>query len=228
VWLAPQVWRRFADLGLAQSEDIDALAVDEVQDKVLYSCTGTARDQFLAADFGTDGGPPPPLTVSANGQPISTNVGKVQNDDVDAVCTLDPTIGSIGGPPPGGDDFGSSVGSPRTGLLGVPSVHGSAFRRRTPGQTFFDTWMVGWPPSTGVTAGIALLFVTLGNDVTLIPVGPIHLRDTMDPVPGNPCTEALPIPAAFGLTGTRLTFRWVAIDAGFTEIAEAWPVQVHL
>ncbi len=229
-WQAPQVWRRWADLGLAQSEDVDALAVDALQEKVLFSVTGTARDQFLFADFGTDGGPPPPLTVAtAPGGDISTQVGKIQNDDVDAVCTLDPFIGSSGSPPPGiGDDFGSSCGAPRAGLLGVPSVHGSAFRRRQPGQTFFDTWMVGWPPVTGVTPGIAVLFVTVGDDLTLFPVGPIHVRNIADPVPGNPCTVALPMPPGYSLSGQRLTFRWVAIDIGFTALAEAWPVQVCL
>jgi hypothetical protein len=47
-------------------------------------------------------------------------------------------------------------------------------------------------------------------------------------VPGDPKTYALAIPPGFALGNQRLTFRWVAIDGGFTELAEAWPVQVFL
>lgn len=236
-WSLPSVFLTYGELGLAQDEDIDGLAYDATNEKLLFSCVGTVRDQFLFLDVSTDGPPvPQPVMVpTLPPTPVSGSVGKGQLDDVDAVCTLDPKIGSFGSPPPGtGDDFGSSCGAPRLPfLLGqVPSVHASAFRRRMPGmpgQTFFDTWMVGWPPNTDITPGIALLFVTIGdNHGALFPVGPIHLRNTADPVPGNPCTFALPVPAGLSLTGQRLTFRWLAISAGFTELAEAWPVQVCL
>jgi len=70
--------------------------------------------------------------------------------------------------------------------------------------------------------------VTIGDDLTLFPVGPIHVRNIADPVPGNPCAYPLQMPAGYSLSGQRLTFRWVAIDIGFTALAEAWPVQVCL
>lgn len=231
-WGVPQVYCTWLELGLTQNEDIDGLAVDALAQKVMFSVVGTTRDQFLYSDVGTDGGVPGHSVVKTpQGTPISstTQVGTIQNDDVDAICTLDPKLGTNGMPPPGGDDFGSSCGSPRAGLLGVPSVHASAFRRRTGGQTFFDTWMVGWPPNTGITAGFAVPCVTLGNDLTLIQLGPVQFRNVNDPTPGNPLAEDLPVPlVGFSLTGTKVTFRWFAFDANLTELAEAWPVVVFL
>jgi hypothetical protein len=230
-WQGPMVWRRWADLGLNQSEDIDALAVDDTAQKVLYSVTGSARDQFLFADFSTDGGPPPPVPVTTAQGPISGQVGKAQNDDVDAVCTLDPTLGTTGMALLNGrDEFGSSCGAPTTPLLGVtPTIHASAFRRREAGATSFDTWMVGWPPLTGQGPGIAVPFLTLGGGSgPLLFLGPIRIRDVTDPMPGNPVETSVPVPPGLALQGARVVFRWAAIDANVTEIAEAWPVQVFL
>jgi hypothetical protein len=79
-----------------------------------------------------------------------------------------------------------------------------------------------------VGPGVVALFVTLGDSLDLIPVGPIQLRNPTSGVPGDPKTYALAIPPGFALGNQRLTFRWVAIDGGFTELAEAWPVQVFL
>jgi hypothetical protein len=227
-WGAPSVFRYWYDLGLQQGEDIDGLAVDAAANKLLFSCVGTARDQFLFVDLSTDGGTAVPLKKQ-DGTTVSTSIGKGQNDDVDAICTLDPRLTTQGQVPPGGDDFGSSCGLPRPPLLGgTPAVNASAFRRHAGGQTFFDTWMMGWPPLTGVTPGIAVLYVTIGTDLTLYPVGPILLRNTTPTVPGDPKAYSLAVPPSFALTGQTLTFRWAAIDAAFTAIAEAWPVQVSL
>ena len=227
-WSVPTVYAHFFQLGLQQNEDIDALAIDAPTQKVLFSCVGNTRDQLLFVDLSAGLSVTPMPVRQANGSPVSTALGKGGNDDVDAVCVLDPTINTLGMLAAGGDEFGSSCGLPTPGLLGVPSVHASAFRRTSGGQTFFDTWMVGWPPITGVTPGLAALFVTIGNDPTLFPVGPIQLRNTALAATGDPLTYSLPMPLGYALSGQRITFRWVAIDAAFTEIAEAWPVQVFL
>ena len=235
-WGQPTVFKHYYELGLLQNEDIDGLAYDEVRQTLLFSCVGTTRDQFLFLDNVTDGGPPAPIPLRTTVQtpngpvqtPVSTQVGKGQNDDVDAVCTLDPGILTNNLPPSGGDDFGSSCGAPRPGLLGVPTVHASAFRRFQAGQVFYDTWMVGWPPVAGPAPGFAALFVTVGNNPTLIPAGPILLRDSTPTMPGDPQSYALVVPPAFALSNTVLTFRWVALDFATAELAEAWPVQVFL
>lgn len=226
-WSAPAVWKHYHELGLGQDEDIDGLAVDRLRSRVLFSCTGTLRDQFLVLNGISLVGPVPVPARTATGTPISQVVQVAQNDDVDAVCTLDPRVLSSG-PPPAGDDFGNSCGTPRAGLLGVPSVHASAARRYVGGlNRFFDTWMVGWPPVTGQGAGGAALFVTIGNDPTLLPAT-FLLRNPTSSVPGDPLQWSLGIPPTFALQGLELTFRWVAVDAAWSELAEARPVMVRL
>lgn len=226
-WSTPVVFRSFASLTLQQNDDIDALAYDEVRNKLLFSLVGTSMDQLLFADLSTDDAIPEPAKTS-DGQPISQQVGKAQNDDIDAVCTLDPTLRTQGGPPPAGDDFGSSCGSYTQGLLGVPRVGASAFRRYDGVTVRFDSWMVGWPPLTGIGAGFAVPFVTLANDPTIYLNGPIQLRDVNSSFAGDPRQQTLAVPATMALSGFDVTFRWVAIDANATEIAEAWPVKVFL
>jgi hypothetical protein len=224
-WTPPHVFLLHSTLGLAASEDIDGLAYDEARQRLLFSTRGTARDQFLFHDVSTDA-PGYEDAKDQDGVKVSEKVGKLQNDDVDAICTLDPQLRSLGSLPPQGDDFGSSCGSPRNGLLGVPRVDASAFRRRQGGATFYDSWMIGWPPLTGPGPGFAVLFVTFGADLTLYPFGPIQLRDPTAAVPGDPIRYPLAVPSAIG--DFDVTLHWVAIDANFTELAEARPLQLFL
>ncbi|MBL8749702.1 MAG: hypothetical protein JNK78_11120 [Planctomycetes bacterium] len=228
-WTPPHVFRPYWAMGLSRDEDIDALAVDIVRQKMLYSMVGTTRDQFLVHDLSTDGIPVPRDALLPDGTTkVSQSIGKAQNDDVDAVCTLDPTIGSIGSPPPAGDDFGWSCGTPRQGLLGTPAIHASAFRRREAGATWYDSWMIGWPPSTGVGPGFAAMFLTFGPALDLNLFSPIFLRNPASPLVGDPQTFALAVPPTISLTGFDVTVRWFAADGSLSEIAEAWPVQLFL
>lgn len=228
-WTAPRVYMPYFELGLTVNEDLDALAIDRVRENVLYSVEGTARDQFLFYYFGTtDGAAPPATPVKAGGQPVSDKVGKAGIDDVDAVCTLDPVIGSIGAPPPGGDDFGSSCGAPQPGLLGTPEISGSAYRRYENGTIHVDTFMVGWPPIAGQAPGFAAAFLTVGNGLVLLPIGGIHVRDTNNQIPGDPQTETFVLPATLALTNFDCTVRWVALDFATGELAEAWPARMFL
>ncbi|HEX5050747.1 MAG TPA: hypothetical protein VFZ65_03145 [Planctomycetota bacterium] len=228
-WTTPHVFKPYYTLGLLRDEDIDALAYDEVREKLLYSTVGTMHDQFLFADFSTDGAAiAQPVMMPNGGGHASDAIGKAQTDDVDAICTLDPTIGTIGGPPPGGDDFGSSVGTPRPGLLGVPTLGGSAYRRFQGGVVRFDTFLVGWPPNAGIAPGFAVAFLTSGNNLDPLLIGGIKLRNTANALNGDPQSETVVVPPALVLTGQRFTFRWFALDAATGELAEAWPVQVYL
>jgi len=227
-WSTPHVFVPYGVLGLARDEDIDGLAYDGVREKLLFSVVGTARDQFLFHDVSTDAPGNLDAKMPDGVDKVSDHVGKAQNDDVDAICTLDPQIRSVGSPPPQGDDFGSSCGSPRQGLLGVPSVHGSAFRRHQGAQTIYDAWLIGWPPLSGQGPGYAVLFVTFGADLTLHLAGPVQLRDPLAAVPGDPRHQELVIPPVLALTGFDITFRWAAVDVTLAEIAEAWPMQVFL
>lgn len=230
-WTTPSVFQPYTVLGLGRDEDIDGLAYDGFRDKLLFSTVGTTRDQFLFVDMVFDGPIVPVEVKQADGvTKVSNSIGKGQNDDVDALCTLDPRIGSIGTPPPppNTDDFGSSCGTPVQALLGTPVIHASAFRRRSGATTFYDTWMMGWPPSTGQGPGFAAMFLTFGASIDLNLFSPVFLRDPSNPVVGDPQHFALVVPAAVALQNFDVTARWIAADAALTEIAEAWPVRLFL
>ena len=225
-WSMPTVSIPYTSLGLTQDEDIDALAFDVASEKVLFSTTGTTRDQFLFVDLTVDG-----VDVKdvrrPNGTRVSEDIGKAEGDDVDAVCTLDPQLNDVGDVPAGGDDFGSSCGAPRDGLLGIPRLSGSAYRRYESGQLYFDTFMSGWPPPTGPAPSLAVAFLTFEDNLNLILLG-AYLRDPLDPDPGNPQQYSLAIPAALGLSQGRMTFRWAHLDGATLDLYEAWPVQVWM
>ncbi|MEZ6037955.1 MAG: hypothetical protein R3F29_10770 [Planctomycetota bacterium] len=225
-WAQPSVFRSYSQLGLGQNEDIDALAVDLARQKVLFSCVGNARDQLLYYDMITDGGAPHTV-VKTDGTPVSDAVGKLQTDDIDAVCTLDPHLGDLGDLPVGGHAFGSTCGAPRSGLLGLPRMSGSAYRRYEAGSIRFQTFLSGWP-ATGPTPSLAFCFMTTGNNLDPVLISGVHVRDTSEAIVGDPQTATIAVPAALALTSQPVTFRWFTLDWNTGALDEAWPVQVWL
>jgi len=228
-WTQPTVFQPYWLLGLQRDEDIDGLAYDGLRDKLLFSCVGTVRDQFLFVDMIFDGpAGAVPVTQSDGVTRVSQSVGKGQNDEVDALCTIDPRFNSLGLPVVAGEDFGSSCGTPQNGLLGTPAVHASAFRRRSGAVTFYDTWMTGWPPVTGQGPGFAVMFLTFGVSLDLNLWSPLLIRDPANPIVGDPQAASIVVPPSVALTNFDVTVRWIALDAAITEIAEAWPVRLFL
>lgn len=227
-WTQPTVFQPYGLLGLQRDEDIDGLAYDGLRDKLLFSCVGTARDQFLFLDMIFDGPAVPQDTRLPDGTKVSQAIGKAQNDDVDAICTLDPRFNSLGLPIVSGEDFGSSCGTPQPGLLGTPAVHASAFRRRSGATTHYDTWMTGWPPITGQGAGFAAMFLTFGPALDLNLWSPVLLRNPANVTAGDPQEATIVVPPSVSLQNFDVTVRWIAADAALTELAEAWPVRLFL
>ena len=227
-WTRPQVYKAFFELGLLQGEDIDGLAIDADDDKLIFSCVGNARDQLLFVDGNADAPVIPEPVKKPNGTPVSEAVGSAGGDDIDAVCTLDPRI--CGGFYQA-DDFGASCGTPRDpfqpGLYPV-GISASAFRRFEGGQSFYDTGMIGWPPVTGAGPGFAVLGITIGDAVAPVITAAIAARNPGSAIVGDPQTFAQAIPATFILSGMPLTFRWFAIDAAGSEVVQAHPIKVFL
>jgi len=227
-WLQPQPFMIYSDLGLDVTEDIDGLAVDLAKESVLFSVTGTARDQFLFLGFGTDGNEPVPV-VKTNGTRVSDSVGIDVDDDVDAICTLDPNLEAVNLMVPGGDGFGSTCGAPRDGILGpVPEISGSAYRRYEGGVIRFDTFMVGWPSSSGPTPSLALAFLTTGDNIDPILIDGVQVRDPNNPIPGDPQTTSFDVPPSLALQNFRVTLRWFNLGWFTGQLDEAWPIQVFL
>lgn len=225
-WSRPALWKEYSDLGLDQNEDIDGLAVEGRLERVLFSCVGTARDQFLYADL-TDG-TIPKIVVLPNGNPVGDNIGKAQTDDVDAICTLDPNLTDIYQLPAIGDVFGNTCGAPRDGLFGTPEINGSAYRRYEGGQIRFDSFMLGWPDATGPAPALAACFLTTDDNIDPILVGGLHVRDPNSNIPGDPQSKSVVVPPVMALSSLRFTLRWVQVDWPSGVLSEAWPVQIFL
>lgn len=228
-WSPPHVFATYVDLGLLRDEDIDALAYDEANEKLLFSTVGNQRDQLLFLDLSTDGGPVVPIPVKkTDNTPVSDAVGTAGNDDIDAVCTLDPNIRSGIYVP---DDFGASVGTPRPPYLPQTypiGMSASAYRRFAGGQSHYDTWLVGYPPATGVGPGFAMLVITLGDSLSPAITASFQARVPTSLIPGDPREYTLHVPPNYALLGLPVMFRWWASDAGFVQLAQALPVKVFL
>ncbi len=229
-WGPPRVFEPFFELGLQASEDIDGLAYDAPNEKLLFSCVGTARDQLLFLDLGTDGGgaPVPVPMKKADNTPVSDAVGTAQGDDIDAVCTLDPHVRNGVYLP---DDFGATVGTPRDPYQPAAypvGMSASAYRRYEAGQRFFDTWLLGYPPAVGQGPGFAVLAITLGDTLAPVVTASFQARNPTSAIPGDPRSYSMFVPQNFSLIGMAVTFRWFAADAGFVQLAQAYPLKVFL
>lgn len=226
-WRPPQPFMTWRDLGLQQGDDIDGLAVDLEDQRILFSLRQpTTRSQLMFLYYGTDQAVPVPYTEPGGASQVSTSVGVVQTDDIDAICSMDPSVRQHGGTP---NAFYYFMGYWRSQVLPpTPSIGASAFRDYIGGNTVYTTYMYGYPPLTGPGPGVAALFLTFGNSLVIYPLGGLQLRSPAPLFVGDPKRYGLTVPAVLSLTGVDVTFRWFAADAGATELAEAWPVRVRL
>jgi hypothetical protein len=228
-WSCPRVWRTYAELGLAPTEDVDALAIDLPNQRMLFSTKTTTRNPILFLHLGVLAAGGPVTYTGQDGEPISSKIGLLQNDDVDAICAMDPSYPlGHGGPR---NPFVHSIGTPFPALFGSPpALSASAYRHAIAGREYFDTHVVGWPRATGVGPGFAVLFFTPD------PVLPwaytillsVQARNTASMFCGDPRTFRIEIPAAAALTSANYGLRWFAVDARFVEIAEAHPLRITL
>src|SRR5205814_2330192 len=158
-----------ADLGLGIGEDVDGLAVDLIQGRVLFSTTRPSvtpgaplRDPLLYHQMGTPGNFVYTTTAGSPAAvvPVSSRlgIGSIVTDDIDGICALDPGANIpqlnrlLGTPQP-------SIFPPAPGHLGA-----AAYRRRSAGGSGeeFVTYMTGWP-SGNPAPGIAFVGISLGT-----------------------------------------------------------------
>ncbi|MFO1053459.1 MAG: hypothetical protein U1F36_14700 [Planctomycetota bacterium] len=226
-WSCPQIWKTYAELGLAATDDIDALAIDEVNQFVLFSTRGTAVDPLMFVSVATDVPIPVPYS-DQQGVPISDDIGLINDDDIDAVCAIDPSVrGSAGGL----NGMAFAMGTPRPKQFPLPfaDLDSSAFRVATPGpaDSSYVTFVKGWP-ATGAGPGIAALFWSLADQpATLVPVVVLN-RPLLSPICGAPTSYQIPVPDLLATRGVQVDLRWFVADSALTSIHEAWPIQVRL
>ena len=187
-WSCPQPWMSFRELRLQQSEDLDALAVDLRNQRLLFSTKSSTRDPILFLYYGTDSGVAVPLT-DPTGVPVSTVIGLTEDDDIDAICAMDPSLrGSQTGP----NSSLFAMGTPLPKMFGFPAaeLQSSAFRGFDGVDEDICSFMSGWP-STGQGAGQALFALSVGGG--LLPVA-LHPRNPANPICGDPLEHRLKIP----------------------------------
>ncbi|MBK8978623.1 MAG: hypothetical protein IPM29_22225 [Planctomycetes bacterium] len=225
-WTCPRVYLSFRDLGLAQTEDVDAIAIDLRNQRMLFSTKTRTRNEILYVDLGADIGNPVPY-ADQGGQTVTDKAGLIEDDDVDAICAIDPSLRSRPGEPL--NPMFHSVGAPFPLAFGLPRAgDGTAFRVPSAnGVDAFETYVAGWPPA-GAGDGFAILLASPGASTSpLIDVG-VVARDPRDPFCGNPVGLTVPIPATLALQGTPIMFRWFLVDDRFATLAEATPTLVRL
>lgn len=223
----PRIWMTHADLGLGAGEDIDALAVDLQNQFLLLSTKTRTRNPILFFDYGADFGTLTPY-LDPNGTPISDCIGLVGDDDIDAVCAIDP---SVRGSQLGLNGIAFAMGTPRPKAFGLPParIDASAFRvlDPAPNQSRFVTFTKGWPRDIP-GLGFAGLFWSLADQPgSSIPILVLP-RFPNDPICGNPVSTSVPVPDVPALRGIQVDFRWLLADSNFLNFGEAWPIQVRL
>lgn len=99
-WNPPVVFLSYAQLGLDIEDDIDALSVDFVECKALFSIrrtpVSTLGDQLQIVDWCVEGPGVNVGTWSCNDgsgtEPVANRLGMAADDDIDGTCTEDPGV----------------------------------------------------------------------------------------------------------------------------------------
>lgn len=239
-WGCVQPWRSARQLGLANCEDVDALAIDIGSAHMLFSTVldtrCARRDQILYLDLNTDGDPAPvPYQTHTNGGdvPVSQDADLLGIDDVRAICSLDPlTLRRSPNSPAPLNVLRMTVGTPGTGLTfpGVPrTLHGTTFLDCFTGVPRLTTYGLGWPDGAP-DAGFAAAFLGVPG----VPAIPVLLatfpRNTAAPFCGDPREISLVIPPALRLQmpALRIELTWLALRSSSLRLGQAHPVAIDL
>lgn len=234
-WTAPYPVFTPSDLGLLALEDVDALAVDVIHARMLFSTTrpfvtagAPLRDPVLFHPIGGLGH----FVYKTSGLVrVSERLGLDAAggiDDVDGICALDPG--------PGGQvRLQNLVGTPHPSLVpSLPShIAASVFRRLAASGTNeeFVGYMSGWPQPGTPSPGVAAALIGVGA-----PTNPYVVWNTSTrPNPfspyvsfgGHPVQTVLPIPNTPSLFGLDVFFLWVTVNQS-SQLALSLPVGIKI
>ncbi len=227
-WTPPSVFKTFAEIGLTQADDIDALAIDLANEQIVFSTTNPTLDPILFLDCSTDFAIPEPLKDPI-GTPVKTKIGLLEGDDVDAVCGIDPSVraGSLTNL----NAWYYFCGTPTAPVIPAPAnptVQASAFKRQNLGTPQLVTQLVGWPTQTGVGPGIALCtFSPPGMASPLLTLGS-SFRNVTPVFCGDPKRVVINVPLGLILTNFDFDLRWWVADLALTEIHDVHPLRIRL
>lgn len=226
-WSCPTLYKAYSDLGLNAGDDVDALAIDLFRQRILYSTTDTTVNQIQFIFCGGNDTAVPVDYADDTGTPVTQKIGLLDDDDVDGLCGIDPSIRR--GQLTAVNTWHYFHATPTQKVFPYRGTLGAcAWRTRTPGGQAIFTQLVGWPPVTGPGPGIALCTFSPPNQF-----GPLvslsgQARNVAPLFCGDPRTFTLPIPAALTIPNFEFDLRWFVADSMLTEIHDAHPLRVIL
>lgn len=218
-WKLPKPYLAYSDLMLGVDDELDALAVDQIRGRILFSTGDGLPDPIMWASLLADSVKVRVYRLKS-GEPVSTRVGLLSGDDVDAICALDP-----------GSD---PVTRERIGMSGPvplrPSLAASAFRQNQLNNDSLRCYAAGWPLQTGRNQGLCGAFIGLLAPTGWIPLNvfPMPQRDPSNPVGGDPRLTRVPIPPSASMSGLPVFFWWAAVDQAFSDLGVSHTLRVIL
>lgn len=227
-WSQPYAWFTYDDFDFAQNEEIDAVAVDLRNFRMLLSTDISLvdRDPILVFSWNCPVDATPQPYIEPTGEPVSDAIGLAGSADINAICAMDP---SIPGRPltPVRPNSGYYVhGTPVDKVFPFPALNGSAFRDFENNRLILRSYMSGW--SGPSTAGLAVGFITpVGTLFSAVQTATITRPTGV--FCGDPVNDHVWIspPALPVFHGVPFAFRWFAADAATGELGESYPVVVR-
>ncbi len=193
-WTVPQPYITYAQLGLGVGEDVDAIGLDFLRNRLIFSTTSNNRDSLLFHRVGGNGHVV--YRDPTTGTPVSSLIGlRPKNppgiiDDVDGICLIDPGRRRL--------PVATPVDSP---LVSPSDVSASAFLVPNSSGQDLVVYLTGWPVPTG-TPGPGTASVWLSSDPASLGTriaGPFA-RNPANPVAGDPIGFTIPITASSSST----------------------------
>ncbi len=231
-WTTPSVFVTHTVLGLDVDDELTALCVDEGKGFLVFSSDAVGQDPLMFLNYGAlgisftggGGGSIATEVKYPNGDKVSEDIGLLDVDIVDAICSLDP--GPIDGGNPGRHTlrFAIPTWSPPPPILPY-TVNCSGFRSVQGTQPVFRTYAIGWPESG--TGGFAVF--------QLLPfpgASAGFVRDPSNPFDGDPTEFVLNLPT--GPLGLQVPCQWFAARPPFifggvpNDFAGSYPLVMTL
>jgi hypothetical protein len=235
-WSVPFPAFDASTFGISATEDLDALALDLVHGRVLFSTDGLTpppaggpRNQVLYSNLGSGTNTTYRLP---GGTPVTTAIGLgIGPDDIDAICALDPGTTTN----PSQVRLERMVSSMGNRLFPAPTQLDAVAYRRAPGfgQEHLVSLMAGWPPpgTPGPPfSGIAVCAVAIGPAPSAWTTSNSFLR--ADPAnyyfrfDGHPHKHIISVPPSFSGINVPFWFVWGAAGPGGFDLT--YPVSITL
>jgi hypothetical protein len=220
-WTEPRVFVAYSDLTLNAKEDVDAIAVDEIKQRMILSTVrdkNYPRSQLLVVNYTGlpfNGAVLNEFTKDGS-KKVEDDLGTGTNGDIDAVCGIDP-----------GDAtqktfryYACPSRETTRYLPGAYSLDAATYRRFLGGKLEYYTVMIGWP--NGVPgAGVAIFGMRVGT--TVVHVEPF-VRNIASKFQGDPKEYVLRIPLKYpsGI-GVRIDALWISETTATKSVALARP-----